>query len=264
MRAVVAAYDVQGLAVVVARRRRRPGPSRTLELLGQRRPRPGRATRAARRASGPRRPSCPSARSRAARRPSRAPAAVGTQGSARPGCARRDQRQGELGAGEAGGGVGQRDHADVVQRVDEQARLEARHRAGVAGQHPAGVRRERACRGRSRSPAARAGASRAASRRRARRGGPGEERARSGPGRPTVLHSCPAGAIAPVSWAGSGVSVPARWCTLRPAGVRLLRGRTTCASSPAGRAAAPRTSDHQGRRAAGRPPRRAAPKPRLL
>ena len=50
-----------------------------------------------------------------------------------------EQCQRQLGAGEAGGRVGERDHPDVVQRVREQGRLEPGHRAGVTHQQPVRV-----------------------------------------------------------------------------------------------------------------------------
>ncbi len=72
-RPVVTAYDVQGLAVVVARDTDDPVAATGRTARPRRRPPRGRGTRAGRPASGPRRRSCPSASSRAALAPSPAP-----------------------------------------------------------------------------------------------------------------------------------------------------------------------------------------------
>ena len=148
-RPVVAAYDVQGLAVVVARQ---ADDAAVADVRTARRPprARGRATRAARCASAPRRRSCPSASSRAARAPSPAPRRSAPTAPSGPGCGRRAAR-GPARAGEPGGRVGERHHPDVVERVDEQGRLEPRHRAGVARR--ARPRRTAAGGRRARSPA---------------------------------------------------------------------------------------------------------------
>ena len=73
-----------------------------------------------------------------------------------------------------------------------------------------------------------------------------------------VLHTCPAGAIAPVSWCGSSVSVSWKWCTLYALRVRRLRQvrRPRHAQGREQLGARPRRTTT--RPAAATPPRRAA------
>ena len=144
--------------------------------------------------------------------------------------------------------------------------MEARHRAGVPDQRARAAREEleaqpvRVAPGRALgSPDCGAKASASAlggaARRRAPRAGTSQYVARSA----TVLHTWPAGAIAPVSGSGSSMSVAGVGVHDSALRVRRRRGGTTCGSSRA----ASRIRVLDGRptrsgRAAGRRPRRAA------
>ena len=207
--AVVVAYDRAGARRGGSRGCRRAG--RPAARTGApRRAARGLATTASRR---PRRTTarcCPSARRRAisltaagtSRWGATAPAAVGSHVLQLG-----EQVDGQPLAAHPDGGVGHHHRSGTTDGVGEAPGQEARHRPGVAVQHPGRRRGPAGSRDRARwrvprpenptagwpSPRASTGAAR----RRGRR--PGTRR--SGRGRSTVLHTWPAGAIAPASCA---------------------------------------------------------------